>query len=78
MELEKGLNRGRRKRIIRNKVALSFGLCLLLAQTVHANFFDTFVSYRQGTGNINIDTSTRPFDAEPDVPMSTDNVFAYT
>ena len=67
-----------RRMVIGNRVAYSLGLCLLLAQTVHANFFDTFVSYRQGTGNVNIDTSTRPFDTEPDVPFSTDNVFAYT
>ena len=44
----------------------------------HGNYFDSFISYRQGNNAMNADTAFLEYDGEPDVPGSVDEIFAHT
>ena len=43
----------------------------------NGSIFDTFIAYRHGTNAVNGDSSRFPYEAEPDVPDSVENVFAH-
>ena len=52
---------------------------ILLFTLARASIFDTFMSYRHGSSDINIDVSTFPYETEiPRAPESIDDAHVYT
>ena len=59
------------KKLVTNlKVWLT--LSYLVISAANGKMFDSFISYRQGTNAVNIDTAFLPYEDEPDVPKSVD------
>ena len=44
----------------------------------NSRIFDTFFAYRHGSNSINLDSARFPYEDEPQVPSSVDDVFGYT
>ena len=59
-------------------LTIFFAAVILVMRGCSGWFFDSVISYRQGNNSINTDTATFPYENEPDVPDSVDEVFAYT